>query len=175
MPALGAEVHVGHDQRLSVDLVVHFAGEEEAELVGVHIARGEDAFAQIRAASGQIVVLGQHGHVGPHRVATCQKNQCEEQTLHRRIVYQFPRLKSNRRVSGGEPLHRSAFRLRDPSRDSLVEAWSFRRIPRLSVALSKMNPTIKAQRHPMRTAKTRSNDPAQALFSVAKITMTTAA
>ena len=37
MRAVGAEVDIGHDQRLGIDLVIHRAREDQAELVGIDV------------------------------------------------------------------------------------------------------------------------------------------
>ncbi len=47
-------IHIRHHQRLRVNLVVHRAGEHEAERVRVHVGGGQDGFLKVGARAGKI-------------------------------------------------------------------------------------------------------------------------
>ncbi len=77
-----AEVHIGHDQRLGVNLVIHRPREHEAKLVRVDIGDVQDGFRQVRTRAGQVIVLGKNGDIRPSGAPEAQDEKRKNGTCH---------------------------------------------------------------------------------------------
>ena len=60
--AFTRKIHISHDQRLRIDLIIDRPSEQKAELVGVHVADVEHCLLEVHPGSAIIIVLSKHGH-----------------------------------------------------------------------------------------------------------------
>ena len=64
MRALTEDRHVGHDQRLSIDVPIHRVAEELAERVCIHIGRRKVRLVGIESLARVVVMVREHRYAG---------------------------------------------------------------------------------------------------------------
>ena len=58
--AFVGDCHIGHVERLRIDLPINGVGKEFAEGIGVDIRMGEDGLVEVLTAARIVVVVGEH-------------------------------------------------------------------------------------------------------------------
>ena len=60
--------HIGHDQRLRIDMPVHRVGKNPAETAHIDVSRCQQGLVCVRPDTGVVIVVRQHGHQRHRRI-----------------------------------------------------------------------------------------------------------